>query len=365
MLATAALALLLAACVTVPRGSAPPASAVPGSGSVAPSALASPASPSASPTVPDPSQLAAGSTPPSSAIPSRSAVPSIGYISLDGSQAYGQAIGAGIREAAATAGIQLVECDSGWTRAGVQACIDTLAAAGVHGVISFQPIADLAPELCRATGDAPTIGIVYDQGPCQVSLLQIDQAESGRLAGAELGRFAAERWDCDVKAYLSLGSDAEDPIGGARMEGFRSGYQEECPLPDDTRALSGAQYLATAQTQIAAVLDKVKGRPIVVAGVSDIAILGAMAAAAAAGRENHLWYAGQLAEPAIREVIACDDHMVASVAQFPERYGGIVVPALLDAIAGREVPPQLQAELELVTAANVRQLFPDTGACDE
>lgn len=365
MLASALLTLVLAACVTVPREGDPPASTLPGPGSAAPSGSASIAPPSASATAQDPPASPVGSTLPSAPIPWRSTVPSIGYISLDGSQAYGQAISSGIREAAATAGVELVECDSGWTRAGVQACIDALAAAGVHGVISFQPIADLAPELCRATGEAPTIGIVYDQGPCQVSLLQIDQAESGRLAGAELGRYASERWDCDVKAYLLLGSDAEDPIGGARMEGFRSGYQEECPLPDDTRTLSGAQYLATAQTQVAAVLDKVRGRPIVVAGVSDIAILGAMAAAAAADRENHLWYAGQLAEPAIREIIACDDQMVASVAQFPERYGNVLVPALLDAIAGRDVPPRLEAELELVTAANVRQLFPDTRACDD
>ena len=35
----------------------------------------------------------------------------------------------------------------------------------------------------------------------------------------------------------------------------RRGYQEACPLPDDTRMLSGAQHLATAQTQVAATLD--------------------------------------------------------------------------------------------------------------
>ncbi len=246
----------------------------------------------------------------------------------------------------------------------MQACADQLTAAGVHGVISFQPFADLATDLCDANGGAPTIGIIYEAGPCQVSFLEIDQARSGRLAGEAMGRFAKERWGCDVKAYLSLESGEGDPIGSARMDGYRDGYQEYCELPEVTRALSGAQHLATAQTQVAALLPKLKGKPILVAGVSDIAVLGAMEAAASAGRGDQLWYGGQLADPAIRGEIACNDHYIASVAQFPDRFGSAVVPALLEAIDGRTVDSRIEADLEVVTAANVRALFPDTPACD-
>jgi len=298
-------------------------------------------------------------------VPPRSAEPSIGYISLDGSQAFVQAVSVGIRESATAAGIDLVECDSGWSRQGVKACADQLAQAGVHGIISFQPFADLAAEVCATTGDAPTIGIVYDQGPCQVSILQIDQAESGRMAGAAMGQFAALRWGCDVKAYISLESDDGDSIGAERMQGYRDGYQEHCELPKETRTLSGAQHLITAKTQVAAALEKLKGRPILVAGVSDIAILGAMEAAADAGREDHLWYSGQLADPDIRAEIACNDRYIASVAQLPERFGTTLVPTLVDAIEGRDVVPRIDAELQLVTAENVRQIFPDTPACGE
>ncbi len=348
--------------MTVPRDPDAASPTAPTAPTSAPSsALAEPSTPSASAQpAADISQLPSAST-----APIRSDEPSIGYIALDASQAFVQAVGDGIRSSAAAAGIDLVECDAGWTRAGVQACAAQLARAGVHGVISFQPFADLAAEVCAATGDVPTIGIVYDQGPCQVSLLQIDQAESGRLAGEALGRFASERWDCDVKAYLSLESDAGDPIGSARMEGYRNGYQEHCELPPAMRVLSGAQHLVTARTQVAAALQKLKGRPILVAGVSDIAIIGAMEAAATAGRDGDLWYSGQLADPGIRAEIACNGHYIASVAQFPERFGGALVPALVEAIEGRAVPPSIEAELEVVTAANVRQQFPDTPVCDE
>jgi ribose transport system substrate-binding protein len=348
--------------VTVPRDGT----------SAAPESTPSPTSaststPNSSPAIDASADPVSSEAPPTALVPTtppRSAEPSIGYISLDETQAFAQAVSSGVRASAAESGIDLVECDSGWTREGVQACADQLATAGVHGVISFQPFADLAAEVCSATGDAPTIGIVYDQGPCQVSQLQIDQAASGRLAGEAMGRFAAERWDCEVKGYISLESTEGDPIGAARMQGYLDGYETHCELPKQTRSLSGAQHLATAQTQMQVVLEKMRGKPILVAGVSEAAILGAMEAASAAGRANHLWYSGQLAEPAIRQHIACDAHYIASVAQFPERLGRSAVPMLVDAIEGREVPAGVDAELELVTAENVRELFPDTPDCD-
>jgi ribose transport system substrate-binding protein len=296
--------------------------------------------------------------------PSPGAEPAIGYISLDESQAFVRIISGGVREAADDAGVELIECDSGWTRTGVRACAREMAKAGVSGVISMQPFPDLDEAVCETLGDVPTIGIVYDQGPCQVSLFEIDQAESGRLAGAALGKLAANRFDCKVKAYVSLESGVDDEIGGARMDGYREGYQEHCDLPKRTITLNDAQYLVTARNQFARVLGDIKGKPIMVAGVTEDAILGAMGAAAGRDRSNHLWLSGQLADPVIHQTIACDNHYVASVAQFPERFGDTVVPALMDAIEGVAVAPRLLAELELVTAANVRELFPDTPACD-
>ena len=193
------------------------------------------------------------------------AEPAIGYMALDGSQAYVQAVSAGMREAAAAAGMKLVECDAGWKRTGVRICARKLANAGVTGIISMQPFGDLAEEVCETIGNVPAIGIVYEQGSCQVSLLQVDQAESGRLAGAALGALAAKRWDCNVKAYVSLESGADDPIGGARMQGYREGFEEHCQMPKKKVTLNDAQHLITAQTQMASVLDDVSGKPIIVA----------------------------------------------------------------------------------------------------
>lgn len=345
LLAVLATGAILAGCVSITRvGDATP---VPAGDSPAP-------------------PTAAATSPAAATASARSDQPlRIGYISLDDSNAFLRSVDLGVRTAAVTAGVELMECTSGWTREGALACAERFGDIGIDGLVSFQSHADLTTQVCAATGDVPTVGVVFDQGPCQVSRLRIDQAESGRLAGAAVGRFAAERWGCDVSAYLSLESSDADPDGRERMAGYRAGFEEHCPLPAQTIVLDGADRLATAQTRVSGLLPDLPGRRIVVVGLNEDAILGAMAAAREAGRERQLWYSGQLADPSIREHIACDGQYIASVAQFPEDFGATLMPLLLDAIGGAEVPGSVDAALELVTAANVRELFPDTPACVE
>jgi len=194
-------------------------------------------------------------------------------------------------------------------------------------------------------------------------MLAIDQAESGRLAGSAIGKFSCDRWDCAANAYVSLESNDGDPDGRARMQGFRDGYQEACELPDALHVLDDADRVATAETQVAQLLKDLKGGRNVVVGLNEDAILGAIAAADSADRSGDLWYAGQLADPSIREHIACDEQYVASVAQFPERFGGLLIPAIIDALDGREVPDLIDAPLALVDAGNIRELYPATPVC--
>jgi ribose transport system substrate-binding protein len=365
--AAAALALIVSACVTVDQAagpvvgtpipsSEPDAASSPPVGTVGPSLAAT--------TSPPLSSAAPAASAPRPTVPAPSDVPSLGYLSLDESVPFVQRVSLGVREAAAAAGVELVECDPSWSRSRVTDCAAELALAGVHGLISFQPFADLTAEVCAATGSAPTVGVVFDQGACQVAQLRIDQAESGRLAGDAMGAFASERWDCQINSYISLESGDADPDGRARMQGYRDGFTAHCPLPEQEYTLDGADRLATAQTQVEDLIGDLKGRPNLVVGLNEDAILGAMAAADAADRANQFWYSGQLADPSIRQIIACDEHYVASVAQFPDRFGTPLVTTLLDVLEGREVEAVIDAELELVTAENVRELFPDTTPCD-
>lgn len=330
---SAVAALVLTGCVTVQRDtgltepSAGPSTSPGAARSNSPSSPRPSAAPATTaPTLtPDASSLLDGpiapptpSPTPPPTTPPRSDEPSIGYISLDESLPFVRSVSSGIRSAAASAGLPLHECDPRWSRSGVLDCAAQLAQAGVHGVVSFQPFADLAEDVCATIGAAPVVGVVFDQGTCEVSRLTIDQRASGRLAGEAVGAFADEEWDCGVNAWISLESSDADPDGRARMQGYREGYQTHCPLPDESYTLDDADRLVTAQIQLEELLPTLQGKRNIVVGLNEDAILGAMAAAEASGRQDQLWYSGQLADPSIRQRIACDPHYIASVAQFPE-----------------------------------------------
>ena len=262
--------------------------------------------------------------------------------------------------------MELSVCDSALTPDGALACAEQLGAADVDGVISFQAFEEIAAAVCGASGDVPTVGIAFDQGLCEVARVRLDQAESGRVAGDALGRFASDEWNCDVDAYVSLEASAAGADAAARMDGYREGFASHCQIPEGSSiVLDGADRVVTAETQLAQALPGLKGKHIVVVGLNEDAILGAIRAAESAGRDGDLYYSGQGADPSIRQTIACDPQYVASVAHFPERYGALAMTALLEAISGQAVPATVDGPLELVTAANVRTLFPDTAACGE
>jgi ribose transport system substrate-binding protein len=353
--------LLVSACVTVSIDSqdGPDTSASPSA--IAGSTPAASTSPLAS------SPLVTPREEPTSAVPTREPGRKlIGYISLDERVPFARSVTDSIRAEAERADVDLVECDSTLTPQGALACGEQLGEAGIDGLISFQGFPDIAADICVATGSVPTVGVAFDQGPCEVSRIRLDQAESGRVAGDAIGRFASEEWQCAVDAYISLEASAAGADAAARMDGYREGFERHCPIPRDaTVVLDGADRVATAETQVARALRQTKGAHIIVVGVNEDAILGAMKAAASEGRAADVYYSGQGADPSIRQTIACDPQYVASVAHFPERYGALAVPALLGAMSGEELPAVIDGPLELVTANDVHRLYPDTPSCGE
>lgn len=288
----------------------------------------------------------------------------IGYISFDEAVPFARSVAESVRAAAATADVELVECDSRLTPQGALDCGELLGAADIDGVISFQAYPAIAAEICEATRGVPTVGIAFEQGPCEVSRVRLDQAESGRIAGDAMGRFASERWDCQIDAYVSLEASAAGADAIDRMGGYREGFERHCRIqPRVDVRLDGADRVATARARFARTLRQTKGGHIVVVGLNEDAVQGAIAAAAAAGRADDVFYSGQGADPSARIVIACDPQYVASVAHFPERYGGLALPVLLDALAGVDVPDLIEGPMELVTAADIRSHYPEIPAC--
>ncbi len=310
-----------------------------------------------------------------SAAPSESAAPSaapsesaaaqtfkIGYISLGDSVPFVKLVSDGIIQAAKDAGQELVFCDSKIDAAEALACAQQMKVQGAQGVLNFQVFQDSSPEICAAYGGVPTIAIDIVQPPCQIAFMGANNHEAGRLAGAAIGKYAKDNWNCDITAYVSLESTAAGAANTARMGGYRDGFKESCPITNE-KILDGADRTDPALQQVSDLLPALPGNHIVVVAINEDGILGALGAARTQGREKDLFYAGQGTDPSIWKTIACDPQYIASTAYFPERYGTLLIPAMVKALSGETIPKEIFTQHQVITSQNIREVYPDTPPC--
>jgi ribose transport system substrate-binding protein len=323
--------------------------------------------PPASSTAPSqaPASQAPASAAPSSAAPSAAAESfKIGYISLGDSVPFVKLVSDGIREAADAAGQELLFCDSEIDAAKALACAQNLKVQGAQGVLNFQVYQDSSPEICAAYGGVPTIAIDIIQPPCQIAFMGADNHEAGRLAGAEMGKYAKTTWDCDFTAYVSLESVAAGAANTDRMGGFRDGFKESCPIPaDKERIIDGADRTDPGLEKVTNLLGALPGNRIIVVAINEDGILGAIGAANTLGRQNDLFYAGQGADPSAWKDIACNPNYIGTVAYFPERYGTLLIPNMVKALQGETIPKEIFTEHIVVNKDNIRTIYPETPPC--
>jgi ribose transport system substrate-binding protein len=185
------------------------------------------------------------------------------------------------------------------------------------------------------------------------------------MAGAAIGKYAKDTWDCDYTAYVSLESTAAGAANTARMGGYREGFQEFCPIPaDKERVLDGADRTDPALEQMTNLLGALPGDRIVVVAINEDGILGAIGAANTLGRQTDLYYSGQGTDPSIWKEIACNPNYIASTAYFPERYGTLLIPNMIKALQGETIPKEIFTEHEIINKDNIRTVYPETPACD-
>jgi ribose transport system substrate-binding protein len=267
----------------------------------------------------------------------------------------------GIKEEASRLGVDLVFCDSEIDAAKALACAQNFEVQGVQGVLNFQVFQESSPEICAAHGDVPVIAIDIIQPPCQTAFMGANNRLAGQLGGRALGEFIKNEFDCDYTAYVSLESTAAGAANTDRMGGYREGFQEFCPLVNE-RILDGADRTDPALEQMTNTLTALPGERIVVVAINEDGILGAIGAANTLGRETDLYYSGQGTDPSIWCDIQNNPNYIASVAYFPERYGTILIPAILNAVEGNAIAGQLFTDHLLITSENLSDVY-DVGDC--
>ena len=202
-----------------------------------------------------------------------------------------------VHEQAEIAGAELVFCDSKLDAAVALECARTFATQGVQGSLNFQPVADAAQSICDAgPEDVPVIAIDIAQGDCQTAFMGANNSRAGNVAGEGLGNFMSENFDCEYDAYISLEDLGVGEVNDLRMNGIHDGFESVCGEIHDERVLdAGRQDIALTKfgDTLTAIPD---AETIVVVGINDDSVLGALAAARTAGREEQLYITGMGAD---------------------------------------------------------------------
>jgi ribose transport system substrate-binding protein len=314
---------------------------------------------------------AAASQPAASEAPSESpSAPTeafkVGYISLGESIPFVKLVSDNIKAEAEKAGVEIAFCDSEIDAAKALACAQNLKVQEVQAVLNFQLFEDSSPEICAAYGGLPTIAIDIHQAPCEVAFMGADNTKAGELAGKFVGDSLKAENDCEYTAVVTLDTKGAGATTEARVNGMIAGFEQACGKIDQAKFRSldvgGTTDLAVTKfgDQLSALAP---GGIIVVLSLNDDMSLGAFAAARTAGREAELRLAGQGADPTSWKEIACNPQWLADTAYFPERYGEILIPAVVKLRNGETVEKNLFTQHDVVTKDNVRTLYPDTPAC--
>lgn len=283
----------------------------------------------------------------------------LGYISLSEAVPFIKLVSDSIKKQAEAAGAKLVFCDSQGDAAKALDCAKNFRTQGVQGYLNFQQDAKAAAAICRAGPQVPVIAIDIRQDPCQKAFMGANNDRAGFIAGEAVGTFAKREWNCRYDGFVSLEQPEAGAVNEARMGGYRKGFESVCGAGSVKNLKKvNAFRVDMARTAMADVLTSLPGaKKIVVVGINDDSILGALAAARTVGRQNDIYLAAQGADPSSWCEIKNNPNWIADTAYFPERYGEIGIPYLIDLLKGKSVPANLLVNHQAVTKDNIDQLY--------
>lgn len=287
----------------------------------------------------------------------------LGYIALGDSIPFSSLVTASMQEQAAIAGVELIACDSDFDGAKALECVRNFKLQDVDGYLNFQLDSAAAAGICAEGPQVPIIAIDIRQDPCQVSFMGANNERAGFVGGVALGEYVKETFGCEYDTFVSLEQPAAGVVNGFRMGGYQQGFTSVCGEIENLLEIDAGGVTDQARTVFADVLTTLPGQErIIIVGINDDVLLGALAAARTAGREGDLYMSGQGADPSAHCEIATNPNWVGDVAYFPERYGEIGIAYLIDLVNGEDVPVDLLIPHVFVDSTNVGDFY-DVTSC--
>jgi ribose transport system substrate-binding protein len=292
----------------------------------------------------------------------------IGFANLTEDIVFTKLVREGIeRKAQEMGNIDLVLADNKLDGATALANAENFITQGVQGVVEFQTDEQFGNVIMDKfrRNNIPVIAI--DIPMPGATFFGADNYQAGRLAGEGLAEYVKSNWDGQVDYILLLELPQSGPIPAARMQGMLEGLQENIPNPvseDNIFRLDSKNTQEEARRVVGDTLPRIPAdaHHIVAATINDGTALGTIAAFEAAGRRGDVKVIGQNADPSGWPELCKadpDNAYYGSTAYFPENYGDKIMPAIIDLIEGRPVPPSIYVDHVLITRDNINDYYPE------
>ncbi len=284
----------------------------------------------------------------------------LGYISLGDQVPFVHLVSESIKQQADKSGAQLVFCDSREQTPVTLDCVRSLKTQGVQAYLNFQSDAGSSAAICAAGPQVPVIAIDIHQKPCETAFMGANNHYSGYIGGLALGEYFKRNFSCKYEAFVSMEDFAVGEVNDQRMGGFRDGFSHVCGSINNLRKENTGR-IDKARTVFTDVLTSLPGQHhVIVVGINDDSVEGALAAAKTAGRQNDLYVAGTGADPSSWCEMKTNPQWIADSLYYPERYGEIGVPYLIKAAKGESVPSNLLVPHGLINSTNLEKFYHPT-----
>jgi ribose transport system substrate-binding protein len=291
-----------------------------------------------------------------------------GFANLQRDMIFGIKVEEGIQANAKAAGIKLFVADNRLDGATALANAESFVRRHADFVIEFQTDVNFGPVIMQRFERAKTGVVAIDIPMPGATFFGANNPRSGFMCGSYLGQAAIHRFGAEKArtGYLVIG---ELPQSGAipamRTEGQLAGFMAAMPdFPtDQVIRIDTKNTLQYSFQQMGNVLGRIPpGVPIMITAINDQSATGMLRAVQQANRQADVLVVGNGADEL--ETLIGEEHLVASVGYFPERYGNYLIPLSLMRLAGHPVPPAVLVQHVLVTPANICQYYPQFKCSD-
>lgn len=285
-----------------------------------------------------------------------------GFANLQRDMVFGIKVEESIQTNAQTAGIELFVTDNRLDGPTALANAESFVRRRTDFVIEFQTDVNFGPVIMQRFDRAKTGVVAIDIPMPGATFFGANNPRSGFMCGSYLGQAAIQHFGAEKAhtGYLVIG---ELPQSGAipamRTEGQIAGFMAAMSAfpSDQIIRIDTKNTLQYSFQQMGNVLGRIPPDvPIMITAINDQAATGMLRAVQQAGRQEMVLVVGNGADEL--ETLMSEEHMVASIGYFPERYGNYLIPLALMRLAGHQVPPAVLVQHVVVTPANICQFYP-------